>query len=590
MMASENELDRNTIFEKFASIKRMHDEVGRQQTEDYQRRLQKLKEEESNYMTKLLSQQIPNPPQQDISGRAQNSARRDLFLTSKNDTNQSNISQSQQYPHRQQQQQQQHHHHQPYKASTRSSSSSHTHHQDSYENIDHDWNIDDDIQPLNITDNDGFEERLPNRLSNDDDVEDSYLTAYHQLLQNHQQQQQQMMLQQEQENMLSTILEASCEDATPMTSLVDVHQQRVHLSPTRRTPVATVQYENVEEEEEEQEDDDDAEEEDELTDRPRAQSFASIDDIPVSTVFSKNENLKYSEYIHQKLQTEIHSFIEMNTSLQSNICNSNNVSNTDMSNSMIPTNSSPTKLAYSYSNIQDILQCPICLDCFKDPRVLPCQHVICYLCLPSLISKNKLCSIITCPLCRLIFPYTDSDQFPVSYTHIQISDLVPTNFDIKGRCSKCKEIHVLKFCPCCDYHLCEKCYKNDRGNAIIHLENIYQTFQNDFDYIQTFQPMEVNELMQKAETMLKNCQHVAYNDILLLFYRMKYIHEQVNKLPVTKLKRIHEDNTQEDTSPKKQMRIESVQLNDDDDDDDDDGIIYIDTLKPSSVPNELRTA
>ncbi len=38
---------------RFASIKRMHDEVGRKQTEDYQKRLQKLKEEEVSFVVKL---------------------------------------------------------------------------------------------------------------------------------------------------------------------------------------------------------------------------------------------------------------------------------------------------------------------------------------------------------------------------------------------------------------------------------------------------------------------------------------------------------------------------------------------------------
>jgi hypothetical protein len=82
------------------------------------------------------------------------------------------------------------------------------------------------------------------------------------------QQQQQLMAQQEQENMLSTIFEASCEEATPMTSLIDVHQQRVQVSP----PTSP-------------EDNSDNE-----IDRPIAPSFASIDDIPVATIFSKNES------------------------------------------------------------------------------------------------------------------------------------------------------------------------------------------------------------------------------------------------------------------------------------------------------------
>jgi hypothetical protein len=112
---------------------------------------------------------------------------------------------------------------------------------------------------------------MSNRLTNDDESEDTYLTAYHQLIQTHHQQQQQMLTQQEQENMLSTIFEASCEEATPMTSMVDVHQQRTQVSPPPP-------------------EDDYVDDSDDETDRPRAPSFTTIDDIPVSTMFSKNES------------------------------------------------------------------------------------------------------------------------------------------------------------------------------------------------------------------------------------------------------------------------------------------------------------
>jgi len=180
-----------------------------------------------------------------------------------------------------------------------------------YENNDHEWNIDDDIQPLNTTDTDLPDDR--HRYANDDEIEENYLTAYHQLLQAHhqQQQQQQLMSQQEQENMLSTIFEASCEEATPMTSLVDVHQQRPQGSPT---PVNN----HVRQEEESEEEEEEQENEYQMN-HP---DYQTIDDIPVSTAFSKNESmmkgffgknhnqfsyldLKYSEYITQKLQTEV---------------------------------------------------------------------------------------------------------------------------------------------------------------------------------------------------------------------------------------------------------------------------------------------
>jgi len=99
--------------------------------------------------------------------------------------------------------------------------------------------------------------------------------------QQQQHQQQQMMIQQEQENMLSTIFEASCEEATPMTSLIDVHQQRIQVSPP---PALENNYMNDSEEEEEEE-----------IDNPIVPSFATIDEIPVSTIFSKNESKKISK-------------------------------------------------------------------------------------------------------------------------------------------------------------------------------------------------------------------------------------------------------------------------------------------------------
>jgi hypothetical protein len=108
----------------------------------------------------------------------------------------------------------------------------------------------------------------------------------HHQQQQQQHQQQQIMIQQEQENMLSTIFEASCEEATPMTSLIDVHQQRIQVSPS---PALENNYMNDSEEEEEEDDE-------EEINNPIAPSFATIDEIPVSTIFSKNESKKFLKF------------------------------------------------------------------------------------------------------------------------------------------------------------------------------------------------------------------------------------------------------------------------------------------------------
>ena len=38
---------------------------------------------------------------------------------------------------------------------------------------------------------------------------------------------------------------------------------------------------------------------------------------------------------------------------------------------------------YKFENLENLLQCAICLDRFRLPKVLPCQHTFCLACLRS---------------------------------------------------------------------------------------------------------------------------------------------------------------------------------------------------------------
>ncbi|XP_052814474.1 uncharacterized protein LOC128241538 [Mya arenaria] len=65
--------------------------------------------------------------------------------------------------------------------------------------------------------------------------------------------------------------------------------------------------------------------------------------------------------------------------------------NTTMANSVLKT-------------MQQILTCSICMDIFKDPRLLSCQHTLCQKCLTSCIKKTRKKgrskSMFRCPMCR----------------------------------------------------------------------------------------------------------------------------------------------------------------------------------------------
>ena len=50
--------------------------------------------------------------------------------------------------------------------------------------------------------------------------------------------------------------------------------------------------------------------------------------------------------------------------------------------------------------ISDNLECSICLDKFKDPKVLSCLHTFCLDCLKGLLPSDGGQSYVTCPVCR----------------------------------------------------------------------------------------------------------------------------------------------------------------------------------------------
>ncbi|CAF0896874.1 unnamed protein product [Adineta steineri] len=62
-------------------------------------------------------------------------------------------------------------------------------------------------------------------------------------------------------------------------------------------------------------------------------------------------------------------------------------------------------MATATSNIDDLLQCPICLDILQDPKVLDCQHTFCANCLKvhlaSIERSHGPSNFMDCPTCRL---------------------------------------------------------------------------------------------------------------------------------------------------------------------------------------------
>ena len=48
----------------------------------------------------------------------------------------------------------------------------------------------------------------------------------------------------------------------------------------------------------------------------------------------------------------------------------------------------------------NFLTCAICLEVYRDPRTLPCQHSFCRECLEQSVGSSEDKSTLVCPVCR----------------------------------------------------------------------------------------------------------------------------------------------------------------------------------------------
>ncbi|KAK5973276.1 RING finger protein nhl-1 [Trichostrongylus colubriformis] len=79
-------------------------------------------------------------------------------------------------------------------------------------------------------------------------------------------------------------------------------------------------------------------------------------------------------------------------------------------------NTRPPEFVNPLEKIEQLLTCPICLDRYKQPKLLPCQHTFCYPCLES--CADSLHRTLKCPECRAehSIPYEGVKAFQSNYT------------------------------------------------------------------------------------------------------------------------------------------------------------------------------
>ncbi|XP_002737714.1 E3 ubiquitin-protein ligase TRIM32-like [Saccoglossus kowalevskii] len=105
---------------------------------------------------------------------------------------------------------------------------------------------------------------------------------------------------------------------------------------------------------------------------------------------------------------------------------------------------------------EGLLKCHVCLERYKNPKMLPCHHSFCELCLVKL---KGLCGVIKCPNCGKHHSVSDIQQFPPSMIIQSALDVIEEQEmqrDV-GPCHGCQENLSINRCVDCAMNCCTLC-------------------------------------------------------------------------------------------------------------------------------------
>ncbi|XP_071835375.1 E3 ubiquitin-protein ligase TRIM56-like [Apostichopus japonicus] len=110
----------------------------------------------------------------------------------------------------------------------------------------------------------------------------------------------------------------------------------------------------------------------------------------------------------------------------------------------------------------NFLQCAICMEGYKSPRMLPCIHSFCLKCLEKLAQslQNKPFS---CPTCRaaVAIPKTGLKDLPSNFLLVSLMERFnladTTGSTSSSKCNLCNGIQNIQRCIDCDMYVCVTC-------------------------------------------------------------------------------------------------------------------------------------
>ena len=119
-------------------------------------------------------------------------------------------------------------------------------------------------------------------------------------------------------------------------------------------------------------------------------------------------------------------------------------------------------LAETLELLEKQVQCPICLETYRDPKALACLHAYCQGCIQRLLEQQQRDQEVECPQCRSVVAVAGNDPGSLP-TVFFINGLIEVYHIMKKAksneisCQNCFEAMATSFCYICSMFICASC-------------------------------------------------------------------------------------------------------------------------------------
>ena len=138
------------------------------------------------------------------------------------------------------------------------------------------------------------------------------------------------------------------------------------------------------------------------------------------------------------------------------------------------------------------ITCSVCHDSYQEPKILPCCHYYCKMCIQSLAQTAGVNQPFPCPECRneTLLPHGDPDRLPTAFFVNRLKELYSkmekASGKVEAQCEMCSGGHVTAFCRQCTYFICSECVSSHQkmkvfvGHIVTTIDELKRGGANQF--------------------------------------------------------------------------------------------------------------